>query len=197
MTDKKITQLDVATSASATDLLVMVTDNATTPVTQSITVSDFMTGLPTNIVTTGSTLTLSNDSGRIYMGAASDVCIYRTNATTISVSNTFRLAGSALVLYGNGATIYMGTAADVNLYRSNATLLATDNRFSASATFVGGDTAGIASTLGLTNTFNESLSTGSGVLKMAGATSRTQSGWLKIYNGTSARYIPYFTTITG
>jgi hypothetical protein len=31
---------------------------------------------------------------------------------------------------------------------------------------------------------------------MTGATAETNSGWLKIYNGTAVRYIPYWTTIT-
>jgi hypothetical protein len=62
---------------------------------------------------------------------------------------------------------------------------------------IGADGGGLASTLGLTNVFNETISSGVGSVKMAGSTARTNTGWLKIYNGTSARYIPYWTTITG
>jgi hypothetical protein len=62
---------------------------------------------------------------------------------------------------------------------------------------VGGDGGGIATYLGLTNVFSETISSGVGSIKTSGTTARTNTGWLKIYNGTAVRYIPYFTTITG
>jgi hypothetical protein len=63
--------------------------------------------------------------------------------------------------------------------------------------YVVGDNAGVAGTTGLTNVVDTGISTGVGSVKMAGTTARTNTGWLKIYVGTAARYIPYWTTITG
>lgn len=62
---------------------------------------------------------------------------------------------------------------------------------------VGGDEGGTSGYTTLTNVWNETLSSGTGTIKMAGATNRNSTGWLKLYNGTGARYLPTFTTITG
>ena len=61
---------------------------------------------------------------------------------------------------------------------------------------IGGDTVGEAGTIGLTNT-TSGVSTGAGSVKMNGATARDSTGWLKIMDGTTAKYIPFWTTITG
>lgn len=60
-----------------------------------------------------------------------------------------------------------------------------------------GDAGGTASSLGLSNVFNTSISSGTGTVKLAGTTARNSVGWAKFYNGTTAIYIPYWTTITG
>jgi hypothetical protein len=63
--------------------------------------------------------------------------------------------------------------------------------------FAGGEDTGLAGYTQLTNTVNTSLSTGTGTVKMAGATNRNNVGWLKMYSGTTPIFIPYWTTITG
>jgi hypothetical protein len=59
-----------------------------------------------------------------------------------------------------------------------------------------GDSGGVASTTALTNG-TVAVSTGSGTVKMGGATNRNSEGWLKLYVGTTAVYVPYWVTITG
>ena len=59
-----------------------------------------------------------------------------------------------------------------------------------------GDSGGVASTVGITNSVS-GTSTGTGTVKMNGATPRNSSGWLKIYSGTNVYYIPLFSTIDG
>ncbi|MBK8799707.1 MAG: hypothetical protein IPM07_26920 [Anaerolineales bacterium] len=59
-----------------------------------------------------------------------------------------------------------------------------------------GDSGGVASTVGITNDV-QNTSTGTGTIKMNGATSRNSSGWLKIWYGTNAYYVPLFSTVTG
>jgi hypothetical protein len=66
-----------------------------------------------------------------------------------------------------------------------------------SGLYVGGDGGGVSGALGLTNVTDTGISTGVGSVRTAGTTARTNTGWLKIYVGTAARYIPYWTTITG
>jgi hypothetical protein len=63
---------------------------------------------------------------------------------------------------------------------------------------VGGDDGGYAGTVGLTNVSDASSnSTGVGSIKFKGTTSRDSYGFLKIYIGTTAVYVPFFTAITG
>ena len=60
-----------------------------------------------------------------------------------------------------------------------------------------GDAGGVASTVGLTNLVSGVSGGGSGTVKMNGVTSRNSVGWIKVYNGTTAVYIPFWDTITG
>ena len=62
--------------------------------------------------------------------------------------------------------------------------------------YVGGDTGGIASTIGIVNS-TQGVGAGAGSVLMNGATARSSTGWLKIYVGTAARYVPFWTTVTG
>lgn len=59
------------------------------------------------------------------------------------------------------------------------------------------DLGGISGSVGVTNVTNSSISTGVGNVRMAGATARTNSHWVKAYVGTTAVWIPAWTTITG
>ncbi len=61
-----------------------------------------------------------------------------------------------------------------------------------------GDSGGAASTNRFTNVSNVAAnSTGVGTIKFKGATSRDSTGFIKIYVGTTAYYIPIFSAITG
>lgn len=59
------------------------------------------------------------------------------------------------------------------------------------------DVGGEANCTSLTNASQTSLSSGTGTVKMLGATNRDCSGWIKIYVGTAARFIPYWSTVSG
>lgn len=63
---------------------------------------------------------------------------------------------------------------------------------------VGGDQGGVANKTSFTNTSDVTAnSTGTGTIKFKGATSRDSSGFIKIYIGTTAYYVPVFSAITG
>lgn len=72
---------------------------------------------------------------------------------------------------------------------------ATGDLLSAGGLVVNGD-FGAAGGVGITNS-TQGVSTGTGTVKMNGTTSRNSTGWWKINVGTNARYVPYWTTITG
>jgi hypothetical protein len=60
-----------------------------------------------------------------------------------------------------------------------------------------GDAAGGVESVSLTSVYSETgLSSGAGTILMKSVNSATNSGWLKIYAGENARYIPYWTTDT-
>jgi len=61
---------------------------------------------------------------------------------------------------------------------------------------VGDEGTGVASTVAITNVVDETLSSGAGVVLMKTTNSGNSSGWLKIYNGTSVRYVPYWSDIS-
>ena len=73
----------------------------------------------------------------------------------------------------------------------------------AGATFTGalrvsGDGGGATSSIGFSNVSNTSAnSTGVGTVLMKGSTSRNSAGFIKIYIGTTAYYVPVFSAITG
>ena len=62
---------------------------------------------------------------------------------------------------------------------------------------VEGDGTGIASTVGISNVNNVAAnSTGTGTIKFKSATSRDSSGFIKIYVGTTAYWVPFFSAVT-
>lgn len=128
-----------------------------------------------------------------------DVELYRSAANELFTDDSFTAYGHirmysnwSQLLFGNDAGVY-----DTNLYRVGSNTLKTDDSFECLTVRATGDEGGVASQVAITNVVNETISTGVGSLRMGGTTARTNTGWLKIYNGTSVRYIPYFTTITG
>jgi hypothetical protein len=121
MTNKKITGLIAATSASATDLLVLVTALATTPVTKKITLNTFLSNLPSS-----ASIVFGGDTN-LYWGGANTL---KTDDSLVVALNT--LINGNLYLYTAAAPIYFGNSAgvyDTNIYRSSASSLKTNGSF--------------------------------------------------------------------
>jgi len=113
-------------------------------------------------------------------------------------------AGANLVLGGGQDTsdYYDGTnrIIDPDIVGSGRVRIGAsdDNDLSARHLFAAGDNAGLAGTIGLTGTSDVTAnSTGVGTIKFKGATSRDSTGFIKIYVGTTAYYIPIWSAITG
>lgn len=62
---------------------------------------------------------------------------------------------------------------------------------------VGADPGGAASTLTLTNSTGAAGGAGTGTVKMNDSTNRNNNGFIKMYIGTTAIFVPYWTTIAG
>lgn len=58
----------------------------------------------------------------------------------------------------------------------------------------GGDTGGVASTISITNASSTTIGAGAGSIAMSSANPATNTAWIKIYIGTSAYWIPAWTT---
>lgn len=115
-------------------------------------------------------------------------------------------AGSVITLDGQDIFIGHSTSSPTDIVlrgQVNATD-ATFNVVGATGLITGsslratGDAGGAASTTTFTNVVNASAnSTGVGSVKMKGATSRDSAGFIKIFVGTTAYYIPYWSAVTG
>ena len=57
-----------------------------------------------------------------------------------------------------------------------------------------GDLGGANSTIGFSNVNSETISTGTGTVKMSSTNSANNAAWIKIYIGTTAYWIPAWTT---
>jgi hypothetical protein len=81
---------------------------------------------------------------------------------------------------------------------SNAVSVSANKTLSVKNLGVGGDNGGTAGYTTLTNGSNTAAnSTGTGTIKMKGATNRNSAGFVKIYIGTTAYWVPVFSAITG
>lgn len=227
MPDTKLSGLTKITSACSVDLVYLAHDPAGIIISTGISASSLFQSIPgttglviggdTNLYRSGSNVLRTDDVFRAFQYT----CEY---GSTILFTSTLTYPEILIsdwdgtyydhlhihvpsdtnhggILLSSGGYLWfgdnMGTNYDANLYRYGANQLATDDSFFSLTLYSTGDVGGVASTVSITNVVNESISTGVGSIKTAGTTARTNTGWLKINNGTSARYIPYFTTITG
>ena len=106
-----------------------------------------------------------------------------------TTSTVYTLSGGnvATLWIGSGGTNYVGigtAAAPTRAFQVNG------------GVFAGGDNTGLAGYVQLTNS-TQGVSSGNGTVKMNGGTARDSVGWLKLYSGTTAIYVPYWTTVTG
>lgn len=148
----------------------------------------------------------TNSTERFRIDSSGNVAVRHASGANLYITGTAANVTSALSLYDNGSTlkgrfIYTGSNSAGNRYvgiiNDAADYIGLVGHVRASAGVnVGGDSGGVASTLGLTNAFS-GVSTGTGTVKMNGATSRNSVGWVKMYNGTTAIYLPYWTVATG
>jgi hypothetical protein len=105
------------------------------------------------------------------------------------------LGASLLAIYTYDAVpLYLGTNNTAAITISTAQAVTCASTLKATALRASSDIGGEASCNSLTNV-STAATTGTGTVVLAGYPAAANSGWMKIYVGTSARYVPYWTSI--
>jgi hypothetical protein len=160
----------------------------------------------TSVAPAGGNIKLSGTTNQVTITAGTNKLTWTIPAVFIApgsiASTTTNNAGTTMTA-GTGITATTGniTASSGNVSASGTVtggtgVIATTGAVTASAgqVIAGGDTGGVASTIAVTNTSSSTISTGVGSVKMSSANPATNTEWLKIYIGTSAFWIPAWTT---
>ncbi len=136
--------------------------------------------------------------GRLSSGHDADVFVLANSLSGDISTGTFGSVNtsgsnyrSLIVTRADGSTANVQTYIDANVV---ATIDA--KGINGKTIYSSGDSGGVASTVAITNDV-QGTGAGTGTIKMNGATSRNSSGWLKIWYGTNAYYVPLFSTVTG
>ncbi len=136
--------------------------------------------------------------GRLSSGHDADVFVLANSLAGDISTGTFGSVNtsgsnyrSLIVTRADGSTANVQTYIDANVV---ATIDA--KGINGKTIYSSGDSGGVASTVAITNDV-QGTGAGTGTIKMNGATSRNSSGWLKIWYGTNAYYVPLFSTVTG
>jgi len=116
-----------------------------------------------------------------------------TYSVTAGVSQVITTAATMAI---SGAPVAAGDGTTIT--NSYAFWVQTGRIVADGGLLVGAEPTGVVGKVGYTNTVdNSGNSTGVGTILFKGATSRNSSGFLKILDGTTERFLPYFDAIVG
>jgi len=129
------------------------------------------------------TNTGTNDTWTLTADSSTNILRYtlsgNTSSETFEVEN---LAGTTVFSVDGTGAVAIGNLVGTGVIRG------TEIRAS-------GDAGGIASTTGLTNVVETSLSSGTMTINTTTANPGSNDGYIKFYVGTTAQWVPYFTNI--
>jgi hypothetical protein len=139
-------------------------------------------------------LQVTGSLGNWYIDSTGSVQVFTRDA-----GNYFDADGAAGYFnFITGGNIANDANVTLRLLADRSVLIPNGNLRVIGTLLIDGDNGGVAGMVGLTDQSNTSAnSTGVGTVKMKGTTSRDSVGFIKLYNGTTAIWIPYWTTITG
>jgi hypothetical protein len=130
---------------------------------------------------------VSNSATWVLLGAAGGSGVF--SSVTATTGNITATLGSIVSSAGS-------LSAATGITSTTGNIVATAGIVEAGTVLrAAGDTTGAASTTSISNVTNTTQSSGALTILSTTATSRTNTGLLKIYIGTVAAYIPYFETI--
>lgn len=127
---------------------------------------------------TSTTGNISASAGNVTAGAAiiATTTVTGTTGVTATSGNVTASSGNVVATLGN-VTALSGNVTALTIYAS-------------------GDSGGVASQNALTNAVNITQGAGVGTVLLTGATSRNNTGFIKMYVGATAVFVPYFANIT-
>lgn len=102
----------------------------------------------------------------------------------------------AALAVGSTGTVLAGSTGADPAFTANpsVTSLTASGDVKGASITASGDAGGAASTIQLSNVNSSTISTGDGAIKMSSANPGTNTAWLKLYIGTSAFWLPAWTT---
>jgi len=146
----------------------------------------------TNTYSTG-VFSVSSDIGNIVTGMSAQIGGGGGVSIAFALTNSLGTSTTTYALSGGGVATWWVNAGYLGIGTAAAP---TRTLQVAGGIFAGGEETGLAGYVQLTNS-TQGVSSGTGTVKMNGATSRNSVGWLKLFSGTTAIYVPYWTTVTG
>lgn len=121
-----------------------------------------------------------------------------TNQSWILASVVSNSATWSPTTVNAGLTVSTGdiVVAAGDIYTTVGSIIALTGAVEGGAVIASDDLGGTGLTTTFTNTVDVALSTGAGVVLMKTVNPGDSSGWMKIYVGADARYIPYWTNLS-
>jgi hypothetical protein len=142
-----------------------------------------LTVTPGPISLTGTTSINTSGAGVTSIGVGGTGAVHIGNST----GNTNIAAGNFTVTSGNVSVPAGSVSAGLSITATNA--------LTGGTVYASGDLGGVASQNSLTNVVATAAGGGTVTFAANGAGNITQTGWMKMYVGTTAVYIPYFSSI--
>lgn len=194
---------------------VLAVNGTASQITASTTLGTVTLSIPSTFIAPGSVEVTSGFS--VDAGTSTILGTVRINNSGIGVT-TIGTGGTGATNIGNanGNTTVTGTlTTSAGITATTGNIAASSGNVSASGTVTGtggviattgnvlatagqvvagGDTGGVASSTSLTNANSTTISTGVGSVKMSTTNAATNAAWVKIYVGTTAYWIPAWTT---
>jgi hypothetical protein len=166
-----------------------------------------------NATRTTSYVILQPNGGNVGIGTTSPVSVLQVSAPTANSSMMrfqrpsattfgFELGGTTFGLYDYDNLQYRIRTTSTNIIMVEntgnvgiGTTSPSRKLHVAGTILIDGDEGGIAGTIGLTDVFDATLSSGNGTVKLKGTTPRDSAGFIKMYVGTTTVWVPYWTNI--
>lgn len=137
----------------------------------------------------GSGIIINVGSGAFALNGGGNIVSIAADAThnTVFLGSTNTTASTTIQAGSGGITLTGAVTATTGIQ--------TPGPIGADTLYATGDLGGVVSTTGLTNVTATAAGGGTVTFAANGGTNITQTGWMKMYVGTTAVFVPYFSSI--